>query len=54
MLYGCYAAYATDAINLWWMAGGLTSVLVTRGMMALRTLSGHLAALFDLITRHEQ
>ncbi len=53
MLYGCYAAYATAAINLWWMAG-LTSVLVTRGMIALRTLSGHLAALFDLITRHEQ
>ncbi len=51
LLFACYAAYATGAINLWWMAG-LTSVLVSRWMIAFHELL-HLrrADELDLLTR---
>ncbi len=51
LLFGCYAAYASGAINLWWMVG-LSSVLVTRWMIAFHELI-HLrdADELDLLTR---
>ncbi len=50
-LYGCYAAFALGAINVWWMAG-LSTVMVTRWMIAFHELL-HLrkAEDLDLLTR---
>ncbi len=36
-IYGCYGGYVSGTINVWWMAA-LTSVLVTRWMIAFHEL----------------
>lgn len=50
-LYACFAAFAFDVINVWWMAA-LSSVLVTRWMIAFHELL-HLRSAdeLDLFTR---
>ncbi len=51
LIFGCYAAYLSGALTIWWMVG-LTSVLVTRWMIAFHELM-HLrgADELDLLTR---